>query len=150
MAVVDSLFAEGLSVRFRAGGRSMLPVVRDGDCLTVSPVRPADVGPGDVLLCDTRRGPIAHRVLSVATGPGGERRFTLRGDASRTCDVPVAEAEVRGRVVSVERAGRAVRLPKRGGWLRQVAASLARQAPPALTAAARLWLAPLRELPAGR
>ncbi len=80
-AVVDSLLAEGLSVRFRAGGRSMLPTVRDGDCVTVAPVDARAVAVGDVLLCRTPRGPVAHRVASIGAQQLGARplQFTLRG-----------------------------------------------------------------------
>ena len=83
----------------------MAPAVRDGDVLTVAPVHPERVTVGDVILCDTWRGPIAHRVIAV-DGEGPARRFVLRGDCSLENDRPVAPALVRGRLVAVERDGR--------------------------------------------
>jgi hypothetical protein len=120
-AVVQSLLDEGLSVRFRASGRSMLPALRDGDCLTVAPARAAEIAVGDVVLCDTRRGPVAHRVSSIERLADGERRFSLRGDASLEGDGPVAAKQVRGRIVSVERDGRRVSLARRGRRLASAA-----------------------------
>lgn len=82
----------------------MAPAVRDGDVLTVAPVAPELVTVGDVILCDTWRGPIAHRVVAV-DGDGPARRFVLRGDCSLENDRPVEPARVRGRLVAVERDG---------------------------------------------
>jgi hypothetical protein len=120
-AVVQSLLDEGLSVRFRASGRSMLPALRDGECLIVAPTRPAEVVVGDVVLCDTWRGPVAHRVSSVERLADGERRFHLRGDASLEGDGPVAARQIRGRIVGVERDGRRVSLARRGSRLANAA-----------------------------
>jgi hypothetical protein len=116
-AVVDGLLAEGVSVRFRARGRSMLPAVRDQECVTVAPIQAASVALGDVVLCSTRRGPLAHRVTEIGRGADGARRFALRGDASLENDAPVTESQVRGRVVSVERDGRVVSLLIAGGTI---------------------------------
>jgi hypothetical protein len=137
-AVVDGLLADGYQVRFRAAGRSMLPTVRDGECLVVAPASARDVARGDVVLCATWRGPVAHRVVSVGVDVGGAPVFTLRGDASLELDRPVAAAQVRGRVVGVERNGRlrGAALPLGGVLL-----SARRWMRPALVAA-RAWLAP--------
>ncbi|MDB4980214.1 MAG: hypothetical protein JWM82_966 [Myxococcales bacterium] len=146
-AVVQSLLDEGMSVRFRASGRSMLPALRDGECLIVAPARAADVDIGDVLLCDTRRGPVAHRVSSIERLADGERRFTLRGDASLESDAPIAARQMTGKIVSVERDGRAVSLAIRGGRLGRLAVKAGLEVRPTLVAALRMlrpWLAPSR------
>jgi signal peptidase I len=100
------LLARGVTVRFRAAGRSMLPTLHDGDCLIVAPVSPREVAVGDVVLCEGRRGPVAHRVAAVEAAAGGRARFVLRGDASLENDPPIDEAHLRGRVVALERGGR--------------------------------------------
>jgi hypothetical protein len=140
-ALVHGLLGEGLSVRFRASGRSMLPALRDGECLIVARARAADVDVGDVVLCDTPRGPVAHRVASIHRADG-EARFTLRGDASLECDDPVAAPQVRGRIVSVERDGRRVSMAIRGGWLGRRVFTAALRGRLGLAMAARAWLAP--------
>ena len=115
--LTDSLLAEGLSVKFRAAGRSMLPTVRDGECVTVAPVDARDVSIGDVIFCYTRRGALAHRVLEIATSASGARAFSTRGDASDELDRPVGAEQVRGRVISVDRGGHTLGLAIAGGWL---------------------------------
>jgi hypothetical protein len=100
------LLEQGVTVRFRAAGRSMLPTVHDGDCLIVAPISPREVAVGDVVLCEGRRGPVAHRVAAIEAIAGGRSRFVLRGDASLEDDAPIDEAHLRGRVVALERDGR--------------------------------------------
>jgi hypothetical protein len=106
MEVVTGLLTEGLSVRFRAAGRSMLPTVRDGECLVVAPIEGGAATAGDVVLCETWRGPLAHRVLRLESKVDGATRVVLQGDASVEPDRPVEASAVRGRVVGVERRGR--------------------------------------------
>jgi hypothetical protein len=116
-AAVDSLLEAGLSVRFRAGGRSMTPTVLDGEYLIVSPVDPAQVGRGDIILCQTRRGPLAHRVCEIRTDVDNSKRYVLYGDASLDGDLPAAAHQLRGRVVGVERGGKQMSLRLVGGIL---------------------------------
>lgn len=136
--MVESLLAEGLRVRFRASGRSMLPAVRDGECLIVAPVRAGKVSRGDVVLGATWRRLVAHRVVGVGVDARGGRVFTLRGDASLEADGQVGSAAILGHVVAVERAGRwrGVSLPLGGRWLG------ARRRVGRIVTAARAWLAP--------
>jgi signal peptidase I len=104
--VVSDLLRRGHSVRFRARGGSMHPTIREGEAITVAPVRPAGIRRGDVILCRVGQGVIAHRVARVARGPDGARLFIPRGDASQSRDEPVGEAAILGKVVTVEREGR--------------------------------------------
>ena len=101
--VADSLLAAGFKLRFRAGGHSMGSAVRDGERVTVAPVDARDVDVGDIVFCQTWRGPLAHRVQRIEQAAAGAVRFALRGDASFEDDRPVAASQLRGRVVSVER-----------------------------------------------
>jgi len=118
-SVVESLLAEGLRVRFRAAGRSMMPTVRDGECLIVAPVRAAEVSRGDVVLGATWRRLVAHRVVGLTLDARGGRVLTLRGDGSDEADAPVDASRVLGQVVAVERDGRALSVaPTIGGRLR--------------------------------
>ncbi|HST21878.1 MAG TPA: signal peptidase I [Blastocatellia bacterium] len=108
----------GYAVRFRAGGQSMHPTIKDGEMITVEPVTPGDVKRGDILLYEFKKSVIAHRVMRVER-KAAQLRFILRGDSSQTCDAPVEASEILGRVISVERKGRAVSLvSKRAKLLR--------------------------------
>lgn len=111
--VVSDVLRRGHSVRFRANGASMRPNIREGEVITVAPVQPAQIRRGDVVLYRSSRGVIAHRVVRITRRPDGSVALLPRGDASRTCDEPVEEAAVLGRVVAVERDGRRVD-PTRG------------------------------------
>lgn len=144
--VVESLLAEGFRVRFRAEGRSMQPAVRDGECIVVAPVVARDVARDDVVLSETWRGPVAHRVVAITTTSDGARRFVLRGDASLECDRPVSSAEVLGRVVGVERAGRLRGVALPGRALGRLWLAAKRRARP-VVAPVRDWLAPVRPVP---
>ncbi|HVZ73504.1 MAG TPA: S24/S26 family peptidase [Polyangia bacterium] len=115
-AVAESLLAAGVSIRFRAGGRSMRPALRDGDHLTVAPIAARDVRVGDVVLCTMPRGPVAHRVRAIDAAVEGVARFVLRGDAAMAPDRPAAGPQIWGRVVRAERDGRAFPV---GGVLRR-------------------------------
>ena len=99
----------------------MYPTIRDGEMITVEPVVPSQVKRGDILLYQSGRGMVAHRVvrrgrrnalLSTQNSVLGSY-FTLRGDACSTCDEPVQADQALGKVVSVERNGRLINLD---GW----------------------------------
>jgi hypothetical protein len=126
-AVVDSLIDAGLSVRFRAGGGSMSPTIADGEYLIVAPVDAARVSVGDIIFCQMRRGPVAHRVWAIDAGPDNERRFVLFGDASLDGDLPATGRQLRGQVVGVERDGARLDLKIFGGLLGRVAFMFALQ-----------------------
>ncbi len=117
------LLSRGTRVRFRPSGRSMYPSIREGELITVEPVQPSDVKLGDIVLYRSERGPIAHRVVEIASQDS--RVFRLRGDASLSCDEPVEAHRILGRVVGVERNGRSVALASRGAKIWHKARRLA-------------------------
>ena len=107
------LLRQGYSVRFQAPGNSMMPTVSDGERITVRPVSPSDIKPGDIILYRYPGSIFAHRVVRIEKRNGGAPRFILRGDASGAPDEPVEPAQVLGKVVSVERGGRSIDLYSR-------------------------------------
>ncbi len=110
--LTTELLSQGATVRFRPSGRSMYPSIREGELITVEPVRASDVKLADIVLYRSERGPIAHRVVEIASRDA--RVFRLRGDASLSCDEPVAAHRILGRVVGVQRNGCSVALATRG------------------------------------
>ncbi len=94
--VVRTLLERGVSVRFRAHGRSMFPSIRDGEVVHVEAVK--KVTHGDVVLVDTSDGLRVHR--AIATG-------VTRGDCSFDSDGP---GNLVGRV-SLLHQGRTVQVP---------------------------------------
>jgi len=89
------------SIRFRARGGSMSPFIRAGDVLTVDPVRPEEIGRGDVVLYRSAGGrALAHRVL----GRRGHH-YLIRGDGSAgKCEI-VSCHEILGKVNRIDRDG---------------------------------------------
>ena len=116
-AVLQRALADGTRVRFRAAGVSMHPTIRDGEVITIAPIRAGEVSRGDVLLCRHQKRMLAHRVVGL-TARGDERLFLLQGDAKAGCDAPVAARDVVGKVVSVCRNGREIPLCDRLARLR--------------------------------
>ena len=110
--LTTELLSQGTTVRFRPSGRSMYPSIREGEVITVEPVRASDVKLADIVLYRSERGLIAHRVVEVSNRAAGfslrasssqdARVFRLRGDASLRCDQPVAAEQVFGRVVRLQ------------------------------------------------
>jgi hypothetical protein len=95
----------GRTLRFRAVGSSMQPLVRDGDILLVQPLGSRPAQAGDVVLCSPAPGLVlVHRVVRRLDGPGG-RRLTVQGDQLVRPDAEIPEAQVLGRVGAIERAG---------------------------------------------
>ncbi len=115
----------GYAVRFRAGGQSMFPTIKDGEMITVEPVATDEIKRGDIVLYRFKRGVIAHRVVSIEKQAGSGHRFILRGDSSAMCDAPVEAEKVLGRVISVEREGRNINLASRKAKLIRAARSRA-------------------------
>lgn len=97
----------GRSVRFKARGSSMFPLVRDGDNLLVEPVEIASLRVGDILLCSVQSDRvIVHRVVRRRTADG---KFLLQGDRVPEPDGWIDPVHILGRVTEIERGG--VHLP---------------------------------------
>jgi signal peptidase len=100
-----TLLRAGKSIRFRARGTSMHPLVRDGDVLLVRPVDARAVRVGDIVLCDSEPGRVVvHRVVRRLGALAGHS-FVLQGDRAARPDGLVPEALVYGRLVAIERGG---------------------------------------------
>ncbi len=97
-ALVGDQLSNGQSVRIVLRGTSMLPTLRDGDMLTLSPVV-GSPSVGDVVLFRCGNTHLLHRVISR----NGER-LTMQGDncySTESCMV----SDVVGRLLSVDRLG---------------------------------------------
>jgi hypothetical protein len=103
------VLAKSGRLRFRALGGSMFPGVRSGDILTVEPASGDELHPGDLLFFSHDGGLLAHRLLrKELTADGLE--LTTRGDFVPSAEAPVPLSHVLGKVVSIHRGGRTIRL----------------------------------------
>jgi signal peptidase I len=130
-AIVEQTLAGGVGVRFKASGGSMHPSIRDGETIAAAPVAASDVVCGDILLYRCRGRLLAHRVVEILDRDG-VRMLRTRGDAKTACDAPVAAGDVLGRVTTVTRGARHVRLDGRAARLRHRLRALAVEA--------RIWI----------
>ncbi len=89
------------SLRLRVNGCSMLPAIWPGDVLRLERTKPSDLCKGDIVLFSRDRRLFAHRILET----DGSTVVT-RGDSLPHRDPVVAEDELLGRVVHVERNGK--------------------------------------------
>ncbi len=105
LMITSEMLESGYKVRFVASGHSMSPTIRDGDLVTVEPLS-ARLRRRDVYLYQRDGRPIVHRL--VGTHPKGN--LIMRGDACRSDDSPVSQAQLLGRVISIERGGRYISL----------------------------------------
>ena len=102
--LVDELLRSGRTVRFRAPGHSMSPLIRSNETLVIRPIEPRAFRKGDILLYRSADRLTAHRLVHIVSGTEGEvRQLILRSDAWRSADECVLPAQVLGKVVAVER-----------------------------------------------
>lgn len=97
------ILGNGQYLRFRAFGSSMLPFIKSGDVLSVSPVR--KMRRGDVVLyCADDDRMVVHRV-TCALGNG---KWLVQGDALSKPDGVVFGRNILGCVVALDRSGRRI------------------------------------------
>jgi hypothetical protein len=120
---MEAVLKKGRPFRFEARGESMHPAIRHGDVVTVAPLagRPPAVGDVVAIVHPATGGVRVHRVVSA----GGER-YVLKGDNALGADPPVGPDAILGRVVGLERGGRARRL---GPWPWSAALALLSRTP---------------------
>jgi signal peptidase len=102
-----AVLRKGKPFRFEARGTSMLPSIRDGDIVTVSPLTGTGPKTGDIVaFVHPGTGRVrVHRVVKVRAG-----RYHLKGDNALGTDGALTRDAILGRVVRLERGGRVRRL----------------------------------------
>jgi hypothetical protein len=105
--LMRAVLEKGKAFRFEARGASMLPLIRDGDVVTVGPLAGAEPRVGDVVAFADPEGDRVriHRIVKA-----GDGTFLLKGDHDPGGDGLFSREAILGRVACVERDGRAVRL----------------------------------------
>jgi hypothetical protein len=105
--LLQAVLSKGFPFRFMVRGFSMLPFIRDGDVVTVSPFGCRKPGLGQVLgFVHPETGRLViHRVIGRK-----DTAWQLRGDNASKSDGLVTTNNLIGRVTRVERKGQPVRL----------------------------------------
>ena len=98
--LLQATLAKGVPFRFRAGGSSMHPFIKDGDLITVSPLGADSPGLGDVVAFVQRESEklVVHRMIGSKVNS-----YFMKGDDTTGGDSPVPTANLLGLVTRVER-----------------------------------------------
>jgi signal peptidase I len=102
IALLSAVHEKGADFRFRASGGSMYPVIRNGDVITLSPLRGIHPGHGIVLafLHPEKGKLVVHRVIGVSPDA-----FWMKGDNTPDPDGLIPTSNILGVVTRVERDG---------------------------------------------
>jgi signal peptidase I len=114
--ILDVL-GRGMSVRFHATGQSMLPAIRSGEHLHVSPVGGRSLRIGDIVLARSGGRLLAHRIVRMSA-----QSIITRGDNAYRPDPSFSPSDILGRVTHLERDGATVAVPAAPRRIRLAAA----------------------------
>ena len=98
-------------------GRSMLPILREGDRLLVKHLSPTALSRGDIVVYKWGDQYLAHRLLCIRNKNQPSCEIVAKGDNSPTRDQPFGADSLVGKVVEIGRDGRTIRLDDRS-WRR--------------------------------
>ena len=93
VALARAQLDAGRTLRTRAAGHSMWPLLRDGDAVTVLPLGARPLAVGDVALVALSGRLVLHRIIGVAFD-----HVTTKGDAISAPDPAILRCDVLGRL----------------------------------------------------
>lgn len=106
------ILGRGSRMRFRARGGSMRPLIRDGEIIEVKPAKVSEIRVGDIIFYRASWGSmVAHRVIKKRKEKG-KMVLVTKGDSAPGFDGQVYLEQIFGKVVTVEKKGRNVKLDK--------------------------------------
>lgn len=107
LALLRAVIERDKVFRLKARGFSMLPFIRDGDVVTIEPMRgyPAEVGEVTAFTQNGSGKLAVHRVINRE-----KRGWRMRGDNCPGDDGIIPAGQIIGRITGVERRGRSRRL----------------------------------------
>jgi len=98
-----SLLAEGKTIRIRAEGYSMYPLIRPGYVIYIEPfTEDENPVPGEIIAWKRDTGFVVHRLIRITRENGGIV-FITRGDSCAYEDKPVTKDQVAGKVKRTEK-----------------------------------------------
>ena len=105
---MDMLFAEileqGLDLRLQVTGRSMRPLIKNGDTVILRKAPPSSLRYGDIIYYISASGSaVLHRIIVKETKQNADTIFTTKGDALLLHDAPIAEHQILGKAFYVEK-----------------------------------------------
>ena len=104
----------GKKIALRVSGRSMHPLMREGDPIHIEKCDPRALSSGDIITFKKDDVYVTHRLLWVLR-KGDTIRFITKGDNEITLDPPVSPGQILGKVVDLGRADHIIHL-ERPSW----------------------------------
>jgi uncharacterized repeat protein (TIGR01451 family) len=138
--LADELLARGARFRFQAKGRSMWPLIGDGEILHVQSANARRLRVGDIVLFRQGAEFKAHRIIGKQKHKKHEERvkqqervqtqFITRGDASQDADGAITGGQIVGKIIAKEcsNSGAIIRLDGLAARLSFFSAETRRQA----------------------
>ena len=99
----------GNKIALRVSGRSMYPLMRDGDPIYIEKCDPKELSIGDIITFKKDGLYVTHRVLWL-TKKGNGIRLITKGDNEINTDPPVSPVSVLGKVASIQRGNRTLHI----------------------------------------
>ena len=111
--IIDHLILEGIGngkeIALRVSGKSMRPLIKQGDSIRIERCAPGNPGMGDIITFKKDGHYFTHRLVWTTKWANGIRLIT-KGDNEINADPPVSPVSVVGKVASIQRGNRALRL----------------------------------------
>jgi signal peptidase I len=108
-ALFEDILNSGVGLRVRVTGRSMIPLLRGGELLTLRKVPCSSLKRGDLIFFRNREGcPILHRIVHTIRGKNGAIAFQTKGDALIAFDGTVHDQEILGKVCRIEKGAKCI------------------------------------------
>jgi signal peptidase len=105
------ILRRGKNLRIPIVGESMYPIFKRGDIIIIKPVKIEDLSVGDVVLYQSGKRMVAHRLIKKCIN-NGKMTFVMKGDSFPDFDPPVYPEDVIGKVIAIEREERTLRLDR--------------------------------------
>lgn len=97
-----SLLAEGKTIRVKADGYSMYPVMKPGSVIFIHPLNSNETpSGGEIIALKKDFGLVVHRCIRTFEDEG-EKYIVTRGDSHLEEDLPEPFSSIAGRVIRVE------------------------------------------------
>ena len=93
-------------VRLPASGKSMYPLIQQGDICEFVQIDPQAIEKGDIILFITEGQLVAHRFFQK----NQEHRCLFKGDANLGFDQPVSDEQLIGKLVKIKRKDKTISL----------------------------------------
>lgn len=111
--IIDHLILEellnGKEVGLRVSGKSMYPLIRQGDSIRLEKCTAGTLAIGDIITFKKDGNYFTHRLLRTTKRSNGIRLIT-KGDNEINSDPPVSPVSILGKVASIQRGNRTLRL----------------------------------------